>query len=172
MNQLSEQPIVIVNGSPLDEAFSAPAEYEIERVEGQLLSAQRIGGIPTVAIPLRNLFSDGVYIREVFMPAGSFVIGHEHKTRHFNIVLQGVASVIMGGKACILKAPFTFVSEPGVRKVLYIHEDMIFQTVHANPLNLLKIDELEHFHVRKSESFELHLQEMKALKTALQEGQL
>lgn len=89
--------------------------------------------LPQVEMPLDHRFAPGVYLREIFMPAGTFVIGHEHKTEHFNIVLQGRATVMIDGVKHEIAAPHTFVSGPGVRKVLYIHEDMRWQTVHANP---------------------------------------
>jgi len=155
----------------LEEAFRLPTNYEIERVEGQLLAAQRIGKLPVVDIPLTHRFAPGIYLREVFMPAGSFVIGHEHKTEHFNIVLQGVASVMIGGQLHFLSAPHTFISAPGVRKVLYIHEDMIWQTVHPNPANIQDIPTLEAAHVIQSQSFIQHLSELETLKIALQTGQ-
>lgn len=144
-----------------------PSNNEIERVEGQLLTAQRMGNIPTVEIPLKHRFAPGVYLREVFMPAGSFVIGHEHKTEHFNIIVQGVASVMMGGKLFLLNAPHTVVSGPGVRKVLYIHEDCIWQTVHANPDNIRDLAKLDEMFVRHSPSYHIHISELEALKTAL-----
>ena len=97
----------------------------IERLEGRLLS------LPQVPMPLTHRFAPGVYLREIFMPAGTFVIGHEHKTEHFNVVLSGRARVLIDGVVTEIKAPSVFVSKPGVRKVLVIEEDMRWATVHA-----------------------------------------
>lgn len=89
------------------------------------------------------------------MRAGTFVIGHEHKTEHFNIVLTGRASVMLeDGKVQEIVAPCTFVSHAGVRKVLYIHEDMIWQTVH--PTEETDVDKLEAALIVKSVSFLKH----------------
>jgi hypothetical protein len=85
-----------------------------------------------VECPLTHRFAPGVYLREIFMPAGSVIIGKRHKTKHFNIVLTGSATLCCeDGTRVELKAPATFVSEAGVQKVLIIHEDMRWQTVHA-----------------------------------------
>jgi hypothetical protein len=94
-----------------------------------------------VDCPVKHGFSNGVYLREIFMPQGSYVIGKEHTTQHFNIILKGSAYVMMNDDIHFITAPTTFVSEPGTRKVLYIIEDMIWQTVH--PTEETDIDVLE-----------------------------
>jgi quercetin dioxygenase-like cupin family protein len=97
---------------------------KIEAVEVKLLD------LPQVTMPLIHLFSPGVYYREIFMPKGTFVIGHQHKTEHLNIVLAGKATVLMDGQLQEITAPSTFVSKAGVRKMLYIIEDMRWVTIH------------------------------------------
>lgn len=92
---------------------------------------------------LIHRFSPGVYIREIFMPAGLLVIGAQHKTRHFNVVLKGRARVFMDGKVHDIQAPCTIESGVDVRKVLLILEDMTWQTIHANPDDEQNIDVLE-----------------------------
>lgn len=82
-------------------------------------------------LPLTHTFSDNVYVREIFMPKGMFVIGHVHKTKHLNIVSSGSALLYSDGKLSKITAPFTFESGEGVRKVLYILEDMFWSTVHV-----------------------------------------
>ncbi len=101
-----------------------PTKERIEEVEAKLLPC------PQVEMPLKHQFAPGVYLRTIFMPAGTFVIGHEHKTEHFNIVLQGRAKVLIDGVVTEIKAPDVFVSGVGVRKVLYIVEEMIWATIH------------------------------------------
>lgn len=80
--------------------------------------------------PLIHQFSDGVYLREIFMPAGTYIIGHKHKTNHFNIVSQGSALVWMNGEIEYIQAPSSFESKAGTRKILLILEDMRWSTVH------------------------------------------
>ena len=94
-----------------------------------------------VDCPVKHGFSNGVYLREIFMPQGSYVIGKEHTTQHFNIILKGSAYVMMNDDIHFITAPTTFVSEPGTRKVLYVIEDMIWQTVH--PTKETDVDVLE-----------------------------
>lgn len=85
-----------------------------------------------VDCPLKHYFAPGVYVREIFMPAGAIVIGKIHRTEHFNIIQRGIVSIIdEHGTRHVLHAPHTFISKPGVQKVLYIHEDTIWTTVHV-----------------------------------------
>lgn len=82
-------------------------------------------------LPVTHLFAPDVYSREIFMPSGMLVIGHQHRTSHLNIVLTGSARVLMNGLVHEITAPFTFRSGEGVRKVLYILEDCRWMTIHA-----------------------------------------
>lgn len=91
---------------------------------------REFGKIPQVDCPLKHYFAPGVYIREIFMPAGSIVIGKIHKTEHFNIIQRGLVSLIDENFKREDLGPSTFVSKAGVQKVLYIHEDTIWSTVH------------------------------------------
>lgn len=127
----------------------------IEEVERNLLSQ------PQVECPLRHLFAPGVYYREVTMPAGTLVIGHEHLTEHFNIVTKGVARVMIDGEFHLIQAPHVFVSKPGVRKVLLIDEDMTWATVHVTTETDLEI--LESTLIRHSESFDSYHDEIQRL---------
>lgn len=96
---------------------------------------------PQAPVTTGHRFAPGVYMRSVFMPAGSRVIGHEHTTTHFNIVLSGKCQVIDGDKVVDIVAPYVFVSEAGTKKILNIIEDTIWATVH--PTDETDITELE-----------------------------
>ena len=93
-------------------------------------------GIPKeleVKCPLKHHFSPGVYVREITMPAGSIILGHEHTTKHLNIISKG-ACVLADpetGEIVDIVAPCTFESDAGVRKLLYIVEECVWSTVHV-----------------------------------------
>jgi len=93
-------------------------------------------------LPLVHTFSEGVYAREIFMPKGMIVVGHVHETTHLNMVSKGSAMVWMNGVVSKITAPFTFESKAGVRKVLYILEDMFWTTVHVtNETNITVLED-------------------------------
>lgn len=142
-----DEPKLVVN--------SNVTSAQIERLEYALLHD------PQVDCPLRHTFAPGVYLREITMPAGTFIIGHEHKTQHANVVLAGHARVLMDGIVHDIVAPCTFISHPGVRKVLYILEECRWMTVH--PTHTTDLEELEAELIVKSESFMLHESEKQKL---------
>jgi len=76
-------------------------------------------------------FTDGMYIREIFMPAGSLITSKIHKTEHPYIVSYGKAAVSIDGDDWNeITAPYTGITIPGTRRVLYIIEDCIWTTFH------------------------------------------
>ena len=78
-----------------------------------------------------HMFTDGMYIREIFMPAGSLITSKVHKTEHPYIVSYGkVAVSIDGDDWNEITAPYTGITKPGTRRVLYILEDCIWTTFH------------------------------------------
>lgn len=98
---------------------------------GRLLKSMR--QMEQVDCPLKHHFSPGLYLREIFMPAGTTVVGKVHKTEHFNILMQGACYIVHDdGSREELRAPMVFVSKAGVQKVLYITEDMIWMTTHCS----------------------------------------
>lgn len=138
----------------MDSTVSVPVNDQIENLERELLN------LPQVECPLKHNFAPGVYMREITMPAGSLIIGHEHLTEHFNVVLTGKARVMIDGVIEDLVAPCYFISKPNVRKVLYIVEEMKFATIH--PTDETSVEVLENTLIRKSNSFIKH-EEAKAL---------
>lgn len=131
----------------------------VEELEGELLKME--GSTECSRLRLSHHFAPGIYVREIFMPAGEFIIGAEHTTEHFNIVLTGKATIIADGEVVEVVAPATFVSRAGVRKVLQIHSDMIWQTVHANPENETDTAKLESKLCRMSATHKAHFEGMK-----------
>lgn len=95
------------------------------------------------ACPTNHYFSDGVYTREIFMPAGLLVIGKTHKTRHLNVVLTGSCDVMINGEIQHIQAPYTFESLEGSQKTLYIHEDCKWMTIHVNEDDETNLEILE-----------------------------
>ncbi|MFA5630353.1 MAG: hypothetical protein WC997_02475 [Porticoccaceae bacterium] len=115
----------------------------IERVERELLKGEQ------VECPVIHRFGPGIYIREITMPAGSFVIGARHKCAQLNIMLAGRVTVLNGdGTTRELVAPMTFTGGPG-KKVGYIHEDVVWQNVYAT--DETDIETLENLFVDKGE---------------------
>jgi hypothetical protein len=87
--------------------------------------------LPQTDCPLKHYFSPGVYGREIFMPKGSLVIGKIHKNQTMNIISVGEISILSIDGVIRVKAPYTFVSSPGAKRVVYMHTDCIWTTFHG-----------------------------------------
>jgi len=106
---------------------------------------------PQVPCPVTHSYGPGIYIREVFIPAGTFAIGHHQNHRHVNIMLKGKVTMLEeDGSLTLIEAPFFYIGEPG-RKVGYIHEDMIWQNVYATEET--DVEKLEEEFLTKSAVF-------------------
>ena len=99
------------------------------------------GELQSQDCPVKHRFAKGCYLREILMPAGTRIIGKIHATEHFNILLTGKVTVITAEGSEYIEAPFTFVSKAGVQKVVIIHEDCLWQTLHVT--DKTELDEIE-----------------------------
>lgn len=131
-------------------ANTNPSLAEIEGLEARLLGMNGVNG-PAEECPLEHRFAPGVYLRTITMRAGLFVVGHEHRTEHLNIVHSGRARVFMDGKWVLVQGPGVFVSKPGVRKILVIEKEMVYSTIH--PTTETDLEKLEAEMVIKSPAY-------------------
>jgi hypothetical protein len=95
------------------------------------------------SFPLTHSFSDGVYVREMFIPAGSFMIGKIHKFSHTVFLLKGKILVATENGVVCHTAPCYISSPAGVKRAVHTLEDTIWVNVHANPENTTDIKTLE-----------------------------
>jgi hypothetical protein len=93
--------------------------------------------------PLFHSFADGVYVREIQIPAGELLVGKIHRHSHPNFLLHGKVTVITeeGGQET-LTAPCYMISPAGTKRAVYVHEDCSWVTVHVtDETDLEKIEE-------------------------------
>ena len=99
------------------------------------LEAVMVDNFPIVDCPVTHHFTEGLYVREIFMPAGMLITSKIHKTQHQYFVMKGKCIVWIDGIEHIIEAPYIGVTEPNTRRVLYILEDCIWATTHTNENN-------------------------------------
>ena len=87
--------------------------------------------LPQVDCPVTHRFGPGIYIREVEMPAGSLVVGHEHIHAHANVMLQGRGILLVDGLRMEVKAPFFYNAGPG-RKVALWMETAVWWNIYPS----------------------------------------
>ena len=100
------------------------------RQKVEQLEASMIGHEP-VECPIRHIFADGVYAREMTVPAGVTLTGAVHKTCHLSILSKGRVVVATEDGVIELAAPSTLVAQPGAKRAIHALEDTVWTTIHA-----------------------------------------
>lgn len=123
------------------EAMPVPAlqrdrRAAIRQVEAALFAAdftgtgyERITEEHELAQPT-NLTTRGIYTRIMRMNAGLRVVGKRHAQEHINIVSCGRATVMTEEGMQEIVGPCEFVSPAGTKRFLWVHEYMVWTTIH------------------------------------------
>jgi hypothetical protein len=81
--------------------------------------------------PVKHRFTPGLYIREIFIPAGTLLVTGTHKQTHPFVVSIGLARVHSEKEGWVeYAAPHTGITEAGTRRLLYAVSDVIWTTFH------------------------------------------
>jgi hypothetical protein len=112
-----------------------PTKSDIERLQAVMVT------LPQVTLTTKHYFADGMYCRELLIPKGATLVGKVHKKEHFCMLTKGDMTIVCDGKRERIEAPKIFVSQPGVKRAGYAHEDSIFVNVHRTFLR--DLDEIE-----------------------------
>ncbi|GFO60951.1 hypothetical protein GMST_32760 [Geomonas silvestris] len=111
---------------PLPEkAVSAVSHEQVLALEKALVA------MPQVEITPVHYFAEGLYAREILIPAGTCLTGKIHLAEHVNIISKGRISVLTEDGVKTISAPATLVSKPGIKRAGYAHEDTVWTTIHA-----------------------------------------
>jgi hypothetical protein len=86
--------------------------------------------LPQPKANVRHIYGDGVYMRELTVPAGLLIVGRSHRAEHHCILVRGRLVIFNAdGSQSELAAPTEFDAGPG-RKVVRVEEDMTFVNVY------------------------------------------
>lgn len=117
------------------DALPVPAEQRearelIHRLEDVLHEAPDDLRISADTLVPVHRFIDGVYMRELTMPAGSTIVGKRHAQEHFVVMTKGRCVCVTERGQEDLVAPCVFVSPAGEKRALFMHEETTWLTVH------------------------------------------
>ena len=137
-----------------DNSLQKSFKKQVTNLENNLKSVA--DGVDTVAgteqkpivrdselIPIKHYFMDGVYVRRMTMKKGLVVVGAIHKHLHMCFLLKGHVTVVNEEETIDHIAPCFIISTPGIKRVLYAHEDSEWFNTHKNPENTEDLDQLE-----------------------------
>ena len=124
--------------------------------------------------PLTHNFADGQYIREIFNPAGLFIVTKIHNRSHPFFLLKGEMSIFSQDGVERISAPYYGITKVGTKRAIYTHTECIFVTVHAT--DKLNIEDVEEEVIAKSfEDVKLlppNIEQVEKLISQLQEKQV
>lgn len=126
---------------PIAPPTKSPEEMRssILKLESAMLSDKSI----QVHIEPKHYFAPGLYLREIFIPKGVVLTGRIHKTEHLCVLSLGKVSVYTEDGMKTLEASHVVHSMPGMKRVLYAHEDSVWINCHHNPSNEHDLDKIE-----------------------------
>jgi len=127
----------IVVGNPSIREGILDFEAKLMTVDGVLIGDSNL-------CPLKHSFSDGIYVREIFIPKGTVLTGKIHKHAHPNFLLEGEVEVITesGGRERLV-APMSMISVAGTKRVVHAITDVRWVTIHKNENNETDLEKLE-----------------------------
>lgn len=102
---------------------------KIDQFEAIMLS-----GNPIVESPLKHFFVPGMYIRIILMRKDSWITSMIHNTVHPFFIKQGRVSVYSElMEEQMFEAGDWGITTPGTRRILFIHEETEWLTMHPLP---------------------------------------
>ena len=135
---------------------SLSTRQKVELIEEELKT------YPQLDLPLVHYFSEGVYGRELRIPAGTLLTGKIHKYSQLNVLLKGRILVLVGDQVEDLTAPQVIVSPPGTKRVAYAVEDCAWLTVHGT--SLTDLGEIEDHFIARDDAEYLEFESRRALR--------
>jgi quercetin dioxygenase-like cupin family protein len=108
---------------------------QVERLQAQMAA------MPQAELVTEHQFSPGMYMRKLYRPAGTLIVGKVHKEPHFFLCAKGeiIAWTENGMKR--LQAGDVVESKPGTKRVTLAVTDAIGITIHRT--DKTDLDEIE-----------------------------
>lgn len=89
------------------------------------------GELQGAETPLTHYHTKELYGRRIIVPAGCFFTTRVHKTDHISVAFRGRITMLNAdGESQEVTAPDMFVTPAGTHRVVYVHEEVEFATIH------------------------------------------
>ena len=121
--------------SDIDLKTETPTLEQINRLQAEMVK------LPQAELPTEHYFSDGMYCRKLFRPAGTLIVGKVHKKDHFFLCASGEIIAWSEKGMVTLRAGDIIESKAGTKRVTLAVEDSIGVTFHRT--DKTDLDEIE-----------------------------
>lgn len=83
-------------------------------------------------LPLEHFICNKTYTRQITLPKDTLLTGKVHNFDHTSILSKGDVSVMTPEGITRIKAPATWISKAGTKRLIYVHEEAIWATIHQS----------------------------------------
>lgn len=130
----SHQEGIALFNSPFKLAGLKPADFDeaVKPVRKYLEQFDEDGKLSELMLEknVTNHLVDGLYVRELLIPEGAFILSRVHKRPLVNIISKGSVVVIDSNGQHEYNAPHTFVSKAGTQRIVVALEESVWNTAH------------------------------------------
>jgi hypothetical protein len=99
--------------------------------------------LPQVNCPVKHHFAEGVYGREIFIPANTALVGMVHRMDNLVVLSQGTIRVVTEDGTIDISAPHTMLCKAGTQNAAVALTDVVwtnfFATTETDPDKLVEI---------------------------------
>jgi len=92
-------------------------------------------------LPLEHFICNRTYTRQITLPKDMLLTGKVHNFDHVSILSKGEVSIMTDEGVSRIKAPATWISKAGTKRLIYVHEETIWATIHQSENT--EVEELE-----------------------------
>lgn len=112
-----------------------PSRDQIDQLQNEMVK------MPQAELTTEHHFSPGMYMRKVFRPAGTLIVGKVHKEPHFFLCAAGEIVAWTEKGMITLRAGDVVESKPNTKRVTLAVTDAIGVTIHRT--DKTDLDEIE-----------------------------
>jgi hypothetical protein len=102
-----------------------PTREQIDRLQAAMAC------MPQVEMITNHYWAGGMYCRELFIPAGTLVVGKVHKREHFFLVTKGTLKVVSEFGDALLTAPSVVTAPAGIKRAGVAITDVVCCNLHV-----------------------------------------
>jgi hypothetical protein len=146
MNAVELAPSKLISPNRMLFDVAAPSKKDLMRMEGWISEQCAAMGYDMAMItsicPTTDIWAPGLYARQMSVPKKVLLVGEIHRHAHLNTISQGVALVFSEFGVEAVRAPCSFVSQPGIKRMIFAVEDLVWTTYH--PTMKTHVDDVRH----------------------------
>jgi len=83
-------------------------------------------------LPLEHFICNKTYVRQITLPKDILLTGKVHNFDHTSILSKGEVTIMTDEGTTRIKAPATWLSKAGTKRLIYVHEETIWSTIHQS----------------------------------------